>query len=119
MQSDEDPNTFPQEPSTKNVYALHSLAFSKTQNCSFSFSSYARKKKGANITKDVSVRTTANKKGELSEANRTNTGEKPNADRPIPIIRKTLQRGSCSIGLVLCIYIKAHKYSTNVTVQSI
>ena len=77
------------------------------------------KKKGANITKDVSVRTTANKKGELSEANRTNTGEKPNANRPIPMIRKTLQRGSCSIGLVLCICIKAHKYSTNVAVQSI
>ena len=45
IQSDEDPNTYPQEPSTKIVYVLHSLAFSKTQNCSFSFSSYARKKK--------------------------------------------------------------------------
>ena len=46
------------------------------------------------MIKEVRVHTTANKKGELSEAKRTNTGEKPIAERPIPIIRKTLTWGS-------------------------
>ena len=67
------------------------LGFFKDPNCSFHFPPMP-KKKGTNITKDVSVRTTANQKGELSEAEILPTLGKPNADRPIPMIERLSKR---------------------------